>query len=69
MWSFALAKVATMVNIVQSARGLFAVGAVWLITRAGLEGMEQLTRRQYLLRACGAGLMTLSITAAILADR
>jgi drug/metabolite transporter (DMT)-like permease len=69
MWSFALAKVATMVNIVQSARGLFAVGVVWLITRAGLDGMEQLTRRQYLLRAGGAGLMTLSISLAILANR
>lgn len=69
MWSFALAKVATMVNIVQSARGLFAVGAVWLITRMGLDGMERLTRRQYLLRAGGAGLMTLSISLAILANR
>lgn len=69
MWSFALAKGATMVNIVQSARGLFAVGVVWLITRAGLDGMEQLTRRQYLLRAGGAGLMTLSISLAILASR
>ena len=68
MLSFALAKVATMVNIVQSARGLFAVGMVWLITRAGLEGMERLSRRQYLLRACGAGLMTLSISLAILAN-
>jgi hypothetical protein len=69
MLSFALAKVATMVNIVQSARGLFAVGVVWLITRAGLEGMEQLSRRQYVMRACGAALMTLSITLAIVANR
>ena len=69
MLSFALAKEATMVNIVQSARGLFAIGVVWLITRVGLEGMERLSRRQYLMRFAGAGLMTLSITAAILANR
>lgn len=68
MLSFALAKVATLVNIVQSARGLFAIGVVWLITRVGLEGMEHLSRRQYVMRASGAALMTLSITLAILAN-
>lgn len=69
MLSFALAKEATMVNIVQSARGLFAVGVVWLITRVGLEGMEQLSRHQYVMRASGAGLMTASIALALLANR
>jgi drug/metabolite transporter (DMT)-like permease len=67
MAAFALSHQATMVNIVQSVRGLFAVGLVYLVTRAGALGYERLARRQYLTRTVGAALMTGSVALAVLA--
>lgn len=68
MWAFSLSYKATMVNIVQSARGLFAIGVVYLIGRSGMRGFEQLNRRQYQSRLFGAALMTASIALAVSAN-
>lgn len=67
MFAFWLAGQATIINIIQAARGLFAIGVVYLLARWGLEGIEQLSRQQYLSRAAGAGLIALSISLAVLA--
>ncbi|MEC9340211.1 MAG: EamA family transporter [Pseudomonadota bacterium] len=67
MIAFALSHKATMVNIIQSARGLFAIGVVYLITRSGMAGFETLNRKQYLSRLFGAALMSGSIVLAVLA--
>ncbi|MBL4621544.1 MAG: DMT family transporter [Immundisolibacteraceae bacterium] len=67
MLTFALSQQAMMVNIIQSARGVFAVMAVYLMSRIGLKGLEVLNRKQYLSRSTGAGLIALSIVLALLA--
>lgn len=67
MLSFGLAQKATMVNIVQSSRGLFAVLAVYLISHLGLKGLEVLDRGQYLTRGLGSSLIAGSIVLALLA--
>ena len=67
MFAFWLAGQATLINIIQASRGLFAIGVVYLLGRWGLQGIERLTRRQYLYRISGALLMGVSICLAILA--
>lgn len=67
MTAFALSQQPTMVNIVQSARGLFAVLLVYGLGRAGLGGLERLSRHQYRRRIAGALLMTGSVALAVLA--
>ncbi|MDF1818019.1 MAG: DMT family transporter [Immundisolibacteraceae bacterium] len=67
MMSFGLSQKATMVNIVQSSRGLFAVLAVYVISRVGIAGLEVLNRGQYLSRAVGSTLIAGSIVLALLA--
>lgn len=67
MYAFWLASQATLINIIQSSRGLFAIALVYLLGRAGLQGIENLTRQQYVTRTTGAALMTLSICLAVLA--
>ena len=67
MLTFALSQQAMMVNIIQSARGVFAVIAVYLISRVGIQGLEVLNRRQYQSRSIGAGLIAISIVLALLA--
>ena len=67
MMSFGMAQKATMVNIVQSSRGLFAVAAVYMISRFGIKGLEVLNRRQYLTRGMGSALIAGSIVLALIA--
>jgi len=67
MMSFGLAQKATMINIVQSSRGLFAVIAVYIISRLGIKGLEVLNRGQYLSRGLGSALIASSIVLALLA--
>jgi drug/metabolite transporter (DMT)-like permease len=66
MAAFALARGATLVNIVQSARGVFVVAVVYLLGRAGVRGIERLTRAQLRTRSAGAALMAVSVGIALL---
>ena len=67
MFAFAVAQKATLVNIIQSSRGVFAVLAVFVISRIGIRGLEVLDRGQYLSRGIGAIMIAASITVALLA--
>jgi len=67
MIAFGLAQKATMVNIVQSSRGLFAVIAVYIISRIGIKGLEVLNTGQYLSRGMGSAMIAGSIVLALLA--
>lgn len=67
MLSFAIAQKATMVNIIQSSRGLFAVLAVYIISRIGIRGLEVLNNGQYLSRGLGSAMIAGSIALALLA--
>ena len=55
----------TIVNIVQSVRGLLAIIVVYLFGRLGMVGLEKLTTRQVWIRSLGALLMCGSVTLAV----
>lgn len=63
--AFAIGRQVTLVVIIQNLRGVFGLLAVYLLAIAGLQGIERLTRRQYLIRAFGSMLMAISVTLAI----
>ncbi len=69
MLAFGLAGKATIVNIVQTSRGLWVLAVVYVMGRMGLAGVERLTGAQYRTRAIGAVLLTGSLALAILAHR
>lgn len=67
MLAFDIGRRATMINIVQNARGLFSIAVVYALARFGLSGFERLSRRQLRLRVSGALLMSGSLALAVLA--
>jgi drug/metabolite transporter (DMT)-like permease len=69
MMAFGLAGRATIVNIVQTSRGLWVLAVVYVMGRLGIAGVERLTGAQYRTRAVGAVLLTTSLALAILAHR
>jgi drug/metabolite transporter (DMT)-like permease len=69
MLAFGLAGRATIVNIVQTSRGLWVLAVVYVMGRLGIAGVERLTGAQYRTRAVGAVLLTASLALAILAHR
>jgi hypothetical protein len=69
MIAFGLAGKATIVNIVQTSRGLWVLVVVYAMGRLGMAGVERLTGAQYRTRAMGAALLTGSLALAILAHR
>ena len=69
MIAFGLAGKATIVNIVQTSRGLWVLVVVYVMGRMGLAGVERLTGAQYRTRALGAALLTGSLALAVLAHR
>jgi hypothetical protein len=67
MIAFGLAGKATIVNIVQTSRGLWVLAVVYAMGRLGMVGVERLTGAQYRTRAVGALLLMGSLTLAVLA--
>jgi len=65
MYAFKLSQEATMINIVQAARGFIAVGVVYVLARLGLSQMEKLTRKQLISRLVGGLLMFGSLVIAV----
>lgn len=66
MLAFKQAQQATVINIIQSSRGLMAVGVVYLMARVGFSQIEQLSRKQLRNRVLGGLLMFVSLTIAII---
>lgn len=56
----------TIVNIVQSVRGLLAIFVVYLFGKMGVVGLETLTGKQVRVRGFGALLMCASVTLAVI---
>ncbi len=67
MIAFKQAQQVTVINIVQSGRGLLAIGIVYLMARFGFSQIEQLSKQQLKSRLTGGALMFVSLTAAVLA--
>ena len=67
MYAFMLSEQITMVNIIQSVRGVFSVGVVYLMGRLGMVGIEKLTRKQISNRLTGSLVMCFSLALAVLA--
>ncbi|MGK2941365.1 MAG: EamA family transporter [Immundisolibacter sp.] len=67
MLAFGLAGKATIVNIVQTSRGLWVLVVVYVMGRLGMAGVERLTGAQYRKRALGALLLMGSLALAVLA--
>ncbi|MBL4621546.1 MAG: EamA family transporter [Immundisolibacteraceae bacterium] len=67
MVAFKLSQQVTIINIVQSARGLVSIGVVYVMARMGFSGIEKLTRRQLTYRGFGGLLMFLSLGLAVVA--
>lgn len=63
-----IAREATVINIIQGARGLFSILAVYVFARLELSGFERITAQQYRKRVIGAAIMMISLTLAILAS-
>ena len=66
MLAFKQAQQATVINIIQSSRGLMAVGVVYIMARVGFSQIEQLSRKQLTNRVLGGVLMFASLTLAII---
>ncbi len=56
----------TIVNILQSVRGLLAIGVVYLFGKWGMAGLEKLTAKQLRVRGFGAVLMCGSVALAVI---
>lgn len=69
MMAFGLAGKATIVNIVQTSRGLWVLAVVYGMGRLGMAGVERLTGAQYRKRAVGALLLMASLSLAVLAHQ
>ncbi len=69
MLAFGLAGKATIVNIVQTSRGLWVLAVVYAMGWLGWAGVERLTGAQYRKRAMGALLLMASLAVAVLAHR
>ena len=69
MLAFGLAGKATIVNIVQTSRGLWVLVVVYCMGRLGVASVERLTGAQYRKRAMGALLLMASLALAVLAHR
>ena len=67
MVAFKQAGEATIINIVQSSRGLIAIVVVYLMARFGFSHIEKLSGQQLKSRFFGGLLMFASLTAAVLA--
>lgn len=67
MIAFGLAGKATIINIVQTSRGLWVLAVVYVMGRLGMAGVERLSGAQYRTRAVGALLLMGSLTLAVLA--
>lgn len=65
MTAFVLADRVTIVNVVQTARGLFVVLVVYALGRAGVSGIERMDFRQLRVRLAGAALMAGSVALAV----
>jgi len=66
MIAFKQAEKVTMINIVQSSRGLIAVGMVVLMAKFGLTHIEQLSGKQIRNRSVGGLIMFVSLAVAIM---
>lgn len=69
MLAFGLAGKATIINILQTSRGLWVLVVVYGLGKLGLNGMERLSARQYAWRVSGASLMMCSLAVVILSGR
>lgn len=67
MYAFSASQQVTIVNIVQSVRGLLSIGVVYLMGMLGVLGVERLTRSQLQNRLLGSVIMCVSLTLAVLA--
>lgn len=67
MYAFMLSEQITMVNIIQSVRGVFSIGVVYLMGRLGMLGVERLTGKQIKNRLLGSFIMCASLTLAVMA--
>ncbi|MEO1897869.1 MAG: EamA family transporter [Cycloclasticus sp.] len=66
MVAFKQAQQVTVINIVQSSRGLIAVGVVYLMARFGFSHIERLSKQQLINRSFGGVLMFVSLAVAVL---
>ncbi|MEL0083745.1 MAG: EamA family transporter [Gammaproteobacteria bacterium] len=67
MLAFMQSQQVTLINILQSSRGLLSIGVIYLMARIGFSEIETLTRRQLMIRSFGGLLMFASLTVAVLA--
>lgn len=68
MTAFVLADRVTIVNVVQTVRGLFVVAVVYGLGRAGVSGIERMDLNQLRVRLVGAALMAGSVALAVLSQ-
>lgn len=67
MLAFFQSQQVTLINILQSSRGLISIGVIYLMARIGFSEIETLTRRQLAIRSFGGLLMFASLAVAVLA--
>jgi len=67
MLAFMQSQQVTLINILQSSRGLMSIGVIYLMARIGFSEIEHLTRRQLAIRGFGGALMFGSLAVAVLA--
>ena len=66
MFAFKQAQQVTVINIVQSSRGLIAIGVVYLMARFGFSHIERLSKQQLINRSFGGFLMFASLAVAVM---
>ena len=67
MIAFMQSQQVTLINILQSSRGLMSIGVIYLMGRIGFSEIEHLTGRQLAIRSFGGALMFGSLAVAVLA--
>ena len=67
MLAFVQSQQVTIINILQSSRGLLSIGVIYLMARIGFSEIETMTRGQLTIRGFGGALMFASLAVAVLA--
>lgn len=67
MLAFVESQQVTIINILQSSRGLMSIGVIYLMARIGFSEIETMTPRQLAIRSFGGALMFASLAVAVLA--
>ena len=67
MLAFVQSQQVTLINILQSSRGLMSIGVIYLMARIGFSEIEHLTHRQLTIRGFGGALMFGSLVLAVVA--